>query len=245
MDTSLMYAMDAASFARDLLGWNPDAKQEAVLMSLARRIILNCSRQWGKTTVAATKVVHIAVTRPGWTVLIVCENLSQTGEFFQKADRFLARLGMSTFAEPGKAIGRRLANGSRIIGIAAREAAVRGYTADFVFIDEAARIDDDVIDAFAPTIAVRRGDWWMASTPHGKRGRFFEAWEYGEGTDLLKVSVPWTENPRIDPGFIAQMRHDKGDAFVRQEFECQFIENGTQLVSLEEVDALKIKRPRP
>ena len=57
---------------------------------------------------------------------------------------------------------RRLPNGSRIVGIAAREAAVRGYTADFVFLDEAARIPDEVIDAFAPVIAVRNGDWWMA-----------------------------------------------------------------------------------
>ena len=40
---------------------------------------------------------------------------------------------------------------------------MRGYTADFVFIDEAARIADEVIDAFIPVIAVRRGDVWMAS----------------------------------------------------------------------------------
>ena len=46
-----------------------------------------------------------------------------------------------------------------IIGMAAREVGVRSYTADLVFLDEAARIDDEVIDALEPAIAVRKGDW--------------------------------------------------------------------------------------
>src|SRR5882757_194504 len=114
--------------------------------------------------------------------------MSQTGEFFQKLDRFLGVLGIKAKGEAGKPMARCLPNGSRIVGIVAREAAVRGYTADFIFLDEAARMSDEVIDAFAPVIAVRKGDWWMASTPHGKRGRFWEIWTYGEGADLLKVS---------------------------------------------------------
>jgi len=232
------HAVDAVVFARDLLQWEPDEKQAMVLSSTARRVILNCSRQWGKTTVAATKVVHMAVTRPGKTALIVCENMSQTGEFFQKIDRFLGMLGVTAKGEAGKRMVRRLPNGSRIVGIAAREAAVRGYTADFVFLDEAARISDDVIDAFAPVIAVRKGDWWMASTPHGKRGRFWEIWTYGEGADLLKVSAPASENPRIDPAFVEGLRREKGAQYIRQEFECQFEENGTFLLSGDDVDGI-------
>jgi len=138
--------VDILTFARLKLGWNPDPKQAEVLATLAPRVILNCGRQWGKTTLAATKVVHLAVTRPGWTILIFSENLGQTAEFFRIADQFLARLWIPTVSEAQKAIGRRLPNGSRIIGIASREQAVRGYTANFVFIDEAARIEDEVIE---------------------------------------------------------------------------------------------------
>jgi hypothetical protein len=75
---------------------------------------LRSSRQWGKTSVAATKVVHLAVTRPGKTLIV-----------FSKAAAFLERLDIQTYREPGKQMGRRLPNGFRIIGIAAREAAVR------------------------------------------------------------------------------------------------------------------------
>ena len=232
------YALDAVGFARDLLGWNPDEKQAMVLSTNARRVILNCARQWGKTTVAATKIVHMTVMRPRVVVLIVSENLSQTGELFRKIEDFLAVLGLKTKGEPGKRLGRRLENGSRIIGIAAREAAGRGYTADLVFLDEAARIADEVIDAFKPTIGVKGGDWWMASTPRGRRGRFFELWTYGEGSDLLKVCAPASENPRLDPKFVEQCRKEYGEDYVRQEFGCEFVESGTYLMSLDQIDGL-------
>src|SRR3954454_20805935 len=107
----LIYALDIVAFARNLLGWTPDEKQALVLRSTARQIVLNCARQWGKTTVAATKVVHLAINRPGSVALIVCENMSQTGEFFLKIDRFLSRLGILSLSEPGKEIARRLPNG--------------------------------------------------------------------------------------------------------------------------------------
>src|SRR5689334_3984917 len=45
--------MDAGEFARVRLGIEPDETQMEVLQSGAQRVILNCSRQWGKSTVAA------------------------------------------------------------------------------------------------------------------------------------------------------------------------------------------------
>ena len=114
---------------------------------------------------------------------------------------------------------------------------------DFVFVDEAARIPDAVIDGFDPTGAVRRADWWMASTPKGKRGRFWELWEYGEeGPDLLKVRATVEENPRIDPKYLARVRREKGEDYMRQEFGCEFVETGVELLSLDAVDGLVIGR---
>ena len=102
----LLYAVDVGGFARDLLGWTPDDKQALVLQTGSRRVILNCSRQWGKSTVAATKILHFALTRPGITTLIVCENLQQTAEVLGKIDEFLRRLGVVARGERGKRMGR-------------------------------------------------------------------------------------------------------------------------------------------
>ena len=132
---------------------------------------MNCARQWGKSTVAATKIVHVALTRPGSTILIVSENLDQTDGVFRKIDRFLKKLGLKARRE---AHARFLDNGSMIQGLAAREEGVRSYTADFVFIDEAARIDDEVIDALEPSILVNKGDWWMTGMQMAVQVRRFE-----------------------------------------------------------------------
>ena len=229
-------ALNAELFARVMLGWIPDPKQAAVLLTGARTVVMNCSRQWGKTMVAATKMLHLALTRPGSVCVIVAENLGQTDEVFLKIDEFLARLGIPAERGTGK-VARVLPNGSRILGIAAREAGVRGYTADFVFVDEAARLDDEAIDALLPLTAIRNGDWWMSSTPWGRRGRFYEAWAY-EDDGALKVSATWKENPRLPEGFIERVRRLKGDTFVEQEFECQFVENGRFLVNQDHVDGI-------
>jgi len=239
---SRLYAFDALRFAREVLRWNPDPKQAIVLSSQARRVILNCARQWGKSTVVAARIVWVAVTRPGRVILVISENMDQCAEVFLKIDKFLIRAGVATKKDPGKKLGRVLiANGSRIVGLAAREAAVRGYTADFVFIDEAARIDDEVIDAFAPVIAIHKGDWWMASTPMGKRGRFWEMWEYGDPQTVLKMSAHWTDNPRLDPNVVAQARRDWGDSYVAQEYECQFVENGIFVFAGDQVRKVVVK----
>ena len=234
------HSFNAAEFARVVLHWTPDAKQAMILRSGARRGIMNCSRQFGKTSLAAAKLTHTVCTRPGSTSIVVSENTSQTSEVFQKIDRFLSVVGVPYKTEPGKKIARVLPNGARIIGLASREAAVRGYTADFVFLDEAARIPDAVIDALLPVVAIRNGDWWMASTPKGRRGRFYEMWAHEEGPGLLKVSAPWTENPRLTPGFVERLRQDRGDAFVQQEFCCEFVENGEYLLTHDHVKAVEV-----
>jgi hypothetical protein len=234
------HSFNGAAFARSTLLWLPDPKQDLILRSGARRVILNCSRQWGKSTVVAAKLVHVACTRPNSLSLIASENLLQTAGMLQKIQRFLSVARLRFQRIRGFPYSLELSNGSQVIGIAAREGAVRSYTADFIFLDEASRIEDEVFDAILPATGIRKGDWWMASTPNGRRGRFYETWAYEEGPDMLKVSAPWTENPRLSPDFIDRVRSLRGDAYVQQEFECQFIEAGQNLVTLDHVKALEV-----
>src|SRR5690242_14943550 len=84
---------DSVVFARERLDFTPDEKQELVLRG-GRRGIVNCCRQWGKSTVAAAKAVHRAFTRPGCVVLVIAPTLRQSGEFLMKAEEFARRLGI-------------------------------------------------------------------------------------------------------------------------------------------------------
>jgi hypothetical protein len=56
--SDLLHALDPAAFASDRLGFVPDDTQKRALQSESKRVLLNCTRQWGKSTVTAVKAVH-------------------------------------------------------------------------------------------------------------------------------------------------------------------------------------------
>ena len=60
----LLNAVDPVGWSRRTLGFDPDANQQTILASSHKRILLNCSRQWGKSTVTAAKAVHRALEFP-------------------------------------------------------------------------------------------------------------------------------------------------------------------------------------
>ena len=61
---------DLADWAAAKLGFEPDAVQRDLLSAGGRRLILNCTRQWGKSTVTAAKAVHTAYSREGSLTLV-------------------------------------------------------------------------------------------------------------------------------------------------------------------------------
>ena len=69
---------DPVEFVRSRLGFVPDRKQEVLLRGRVRRGLLNCSRQWGKSTVTAAKAVHRAYTVPDSLVVVLSPSARQT-----------------------------------------------------------------------------------------------------------------------------------------------------------------------
>ena len=88
------YAFDAASFARECLDFPVDAQQKQVLQIGPTRGILNCSRQWGKSTTMAIKAVHRAYFVPKSQVLVIAPTERQSGELVAKAREFLGMVGV-------------------------------------------------------------------------------------------------------------------------------------------------------
>src|SRR5580698_5116073 len=120
---------DAVEFARTRLGFAADEQQAAVLRSEAKRGILNCSRQWGKSTVAAAKAVHRAYARPGSLVLVASPGERQSAEFLRKASAMVRRAGVAARGDGDNPISLLLPNRSRIVGLPGNEGTVRGFSA--------------------------------------------------------------------------------------------------------------------
>src|SRR5258708_33087962 len=73
---------DIVEFTRQRLGFGPNPLQESVLRG-GRRGIVNFTRQWGKSTVAAAKAVHRAYCHPDSLILVLSPSERQSGEFAQ------------------------------------------------------------------------------------------------------------------------------------------------------------------
>src|SRR5450432_1985375 len=91
---TLRHMSDRVAFAREVLGFEPDALQEVALRSWARRLILNCNRQWGKSTIAAIRALHLAWFWPGSRILFVSRVQAQSSGLLEKVREFLPALGV-------------------------------------------------------------------------------------------------------------------------------------------------------
>ena len=212
------------SRGEDWLGFEPDVRQAELLRRDARRMVLNCTRQWGKSTITAAKAVARAQERVGSLTLVVSPSARQSGEFLRKAAGFVRRMGIRPRGDGDNEISLLFPNGSRLVGLPGTEATVRGFSAvSLMLIDEAARVSDEMYKAVRPMLAVGDGDLWLMSTPFGKRGFFWEEWTNG-GAQWERMAVPATECPRILPGFLDEERASLGDRWFRQEYLCEFLE---------------------
>ena len=162
---SFTYTNRPVAFARDVLGFHPRAEQEELLLAKERYVILNCHRQWGKTTLTAAYAVHRALTRPGQSIVILSVTLPQAQILASKCREFAQRAGVTLRKDPAKEHGMVFPNGSVIFPLPAAPDRVRGYTAHLLIVDEAAAVRDEIYMAATPMLTATNGDLWLLSTP--------------------------------------------------------------------------------
>jgi len=213
---------DPVSFARSHLDFSPDSHQTRVLDSSIRRGILNCCRQWGKSTTTAVKAVHHAFTQSDSLTLVLSPSARQSAEFLRKVEKFIKKLDIQPRGDGDNEISLLLPNGSRIVGLPSAEDTIRGFSGvSLLLIDEASRVPDDLYRAVRPMLATSDGSLWLLSTPNGKQGFFHQEW-LNLDTAWTKIAVPATECPRIPKKFLDEERTTLGDQWFRQEYLCEF-----------------------
>jgi hypothetical protein len=203
------------------LGLEPDGWQVEVLESTSSRLLLNCCRQAGKSTVVAMLGLVQALFVPDTKVLLVSRSHRQSRELFRLVTGFFERL-----REPLRRRQTReelvLGNGSRIVCLPCKEETIRGYAhVNLLVLDEAARVPDDLYRAVRPMLAVSKGRLICLSTPYGPRGFFHDAWVNGQD-DWMRVEVPAEKVSRISAGFLEEERRAMGESWFRQEYCCSF-----------------------
>src|ERR1035437_1923252 len=234
-----------AEWVREKLRFEPDAAQGRVLTTQSRRVVMNCTRQWGKSTVTAAKAVHQASTAAESLTLVVSPSARQTGEFLRKAGEFVRRLKLQPKGDGDNEMSLLLPNRSRIVGVPGNESTVRGFSAvSLLLVDEAARVEDEMYLAVRPMLAVSNGTLWLMSTPFGKRGFFYETWAEG-GAEWERVRVPADECPRIGRMFLEEERRTMGERWYHQEYQCEFVDAMSGIFDRELVEQAMTRDVKP
>ena len=90
---------DSAVFARQLLDFEPDANQAKLLSTKAQYVMVNCHRQWGKTTMTAMRAVHWAMSKPGQQIAVVSASLRQSMALANRCREFAHQLHLTLRTE--------------------------------------------------------------------------------------------------------------------------------------------------
>jgi hypothetical protein len=205
-------------------------------------ILLATGRQVGKTTVLAIKAAKRMIEKPT-KILVASLTEDQAELIIQKTLDFLEENYKSSIMtkrdKPTKKI-IKLKNGSimqaRAVGNTGNS--LRGFTADVFIPDEASRLPSDLWAAAFPTILMTGGEVWMASTPFGRSGFFWDSFRNEDGRwkifrisseDAIKerkICVSWSEKQRNSAiRNLDKAKKDMPKILYQQEYGGEFVED--------------------
>ena len=243
LSDDLRHALQPDIWAREALGFDPDPVQRALLLSQARETVVNCTRQWGKSTTVSLRALHAAIYDEA-LVLVVAPSARQSAELLAKVEMFASRLGLKVKGDGRNEYSAVLGRG-KIIGLPASERNIRGFGgAGLVIYEEASRIPEWVFKASGAFTAIGEGKRIYISTPFGKRGEFYRLWSE-PAADVVRLSVAGAGCPRISPAFLAGERRKLGDLWYRQEYCCEFVDIAEQMFSTDRVEAAMDEEAQP
>lgn len=142
-----------------------------------------------------------------------------------------------------------LENNSRVIAAATSGSAIRGYSINLLFIDEAAFIEnwEEFFTSVFPTISSGKSTKVvLVSTPNGLN-HFYKLWVDAkeERNNYSPVEVMWNRVPGRDETWKTETIAAMGGDYEKfsQEHECQFIGSSSTLISGSKLKQLVYKNP--
>jgi len=230
--SNLLARLDILSLC-DQCNIAPDQWQQDLLTSGDRQIILNASRQAGKTLIACVLALD-TIFRANTLTLLVSRSLRQAQEMFLTL-KGLYLLTPLVKCKSETTLNLCLENGSRILCLPSDPDTIRVYSSvDLIIIDESSRVSDSVYLSVRPMLAVSGGRLLLLSTPNGKRGFFSDVWHTGK--NWKKYEITADQCPRITPEFLAEERESMSERFYLQEYMCQFSSTDDSLFSNELIE---------
>ena len=223
-------------FARHVLSLELMDHQVAMAYAClaSKRAVCLAGRQSGKDVTQAALAVWEAVTLPSARVVIVSGAQRQSDLLMEKALGLVARdakLFDSVRHSSREAL--ELTNGSFVKALPAT-GLIRGETASRVFLNEARDVlnEEETYSAIEPMLLTTAGSLAIFTTPFGKAGR---VWEAFNSPLFLRTQIPSTASRYATPEHLERQRLEMSASRFACEYEAAFLDVQSSFFSAESI----------
>lgn len=217
----------------------PFQEDMANTISDNRFTVIKTCRQAGKTTTSAAVILWHVLFNESYTIAILANKLNTAREILSRVQR--AYENLPKWLQQGVIVWNKtnieLENGSQIIASSTASSAIRGYSINFLYLDEFAfvprTIQDDFFTSVYPTIiSGSNTKVVITSTPNGF-DLFYKIWINSvEGrNEYQNFMVNWWDVPGRDEEWRQKTIANTSEDQFRQEFDAEFLGSANTLIS--------------
>ena len=216
-----------------------------------RKVILMEGRQQGKTVTAAACILHYTIFNADKTVAIMGNKTASAREVLSRYQVMYENL--PTWMQQGVSTWNKgdveLENNCKVLTAATTASGIRGKSCNWLYIDEAAIIPNNVADQFFtsvyPTISAGvTTKILLTSTPLGYN-HFWKFWNEAEKglNGFVHHFIPYTEIPGRDEAWAQEQLNLLGELKFNQEVLCAFLGSSNTLINAKTIGNLSSKEP--
>ena len=216
-----------------------------------RKTILMEGRQQGKTITAAACILHYSIFNDSKTVAIMANKSTAAREVLSRYQIMYEQLPL--WMQQGVKTWNKgdvdLENGSRVFTAATTASGIRGKSVNWLYIDEAAIIPNNVAEEFFTSVypTISAGETTkilLTSTPLGYN-HFWKFWNEAEkGTNGFKnMFIHYTEIPGRDDKWAEEQLGLLGELKFNQEVLCEFLGSSNTLINSKTIGSLSSIEP--
>jgi hypothetical protein len=215
-----------------------------------RKVILMEGRQQGKTITSAACILWYTLFQENKTVAILANKSSAAREVLSRYELMYEMLpmwmqqGVKTFNKGDI----ELENGSKVFTAATSSSGIRGKSVNWLYIDEAAIIPNNVAEDFFtsvyPTISAgNTTKILLTSTPLGYN-HFWKFWNEAEQglNGFVPLFIPYSKIPGRDEKWAAEQKAMLGELKFNQEVLCRFLGSSNTLVNPDTIGRMSPKQ---
>jgi hypothetical protein len=229
----------------------PFQKDAVTKITTNREVIIKAGRQVGKTTMTVGVLLWYILFNEAKTVAILANKAKTAREILNRLK--IAYAEVPKWMQQGVMEWNKgdiaLENNSRVLADSTASTAIRGWSINFLYLDEFAFVPNNIAEDFFssvyPTITSgSTAQILVSSTPNGMN-HFYKMWtDAVEGrNDFVHISASWREVPGRTDEWAEKQRRNLGDEKYLQEMECEFQGSQGTLISGMVLKSLAFVKP--